>query len=899
MKTRVLPEMQTGALASGLHLAPVVVGPEGMTPRPLTSLVGREDAVEIVVDMLSQDRLVTLTGTGGVGKTRIAMEVARHAEAKHRRVVWTDVAPMGSADMLWTSLAARLGLVEAGDRSVEAGLHAILRDRDCLFVFDNCEHMLDDTACVVVALLTSPRVSVLLTSREALAVAGERVWRVPSLSRDNAVGPTGELTGVSPSVELFLQRARDVNQDLVLDVDAMQTIDAICDRLDGIPLAIELAAARCRHMSLEMILSALEDRFRLLAGGARTPIARHRTMRLSMDWSYQHLDPAEQRAIRTLAVFRTAFSLVAACAAITEVHGPDASPAAEVVGRLVDKSMVVFDTDRYRLLDTVRAYALDQADTNELTAGREAHANWFATWLAESVERLPLAEADAAIASAEPDVLAALEWSQTTPLRAASIVRSLGGFWYRRARIGDITTLGMDTLAAVRDIDRTAWAKTACQLAMAGVVAECLSFLDQDLPAAIEVAESSGFDVSVAVAANALAYAYQSWTWAATGLAAARRVGNPALITWSAAQRCIIGLATADPASAADAVEALARATPLGVSTDTQLAGITPAYVDLVAGRITRSGRRFAELIVLGEGLDPTIELTAAIGACLTGLLGEDDELAGLGRDVVRSATDAGRLAPHILAVLEWVGKRDNSPPPRDGLPRPFVALWRPVGALALVEASSCDDALAVLAAPPQDASPGSFLEVADAAVRASMAHIVDADDVDRSWHEVLAGALRGEYQVPAVDALEALAARSADSPCVAGRLLGAADQLRLDTGYRHRFRFQQDWVDRAAATADPASRAEGRELDWRTVADWALRSWGERRRPSTGWNSLTPTEHRVVGFVTAGLTNPQIAEQLLMSKSTVKTHLTHVFTKLDVRTRAELAARAAQHGFG
>jgi DNA-binding CsgD family transcriptional regulator len=128
---------------------------------------------------------------------------------------------------------------------------------------------------------------------------------------------------------------------------------------------------------------------------------------------------------------------------------------------------------------------------------------------------------------------------------------------------------------------------------------------------------------------------------------------------------------------------------------------------------------------------------------------------------------------------------------------------------------------------------------------------------------------------------------------------LGAADQLRLDTGYRHRFRFQQDWVDRAAARADPASRAEGRELDWRTVADWALRSWGERRRPSTGWNSLTPTEHRVVGFVTAGLTNPQIAEQLLMSKSTVKTHLTHVFTKLDVRTRAELAARAAQHGFG
>jgi DNA-binding CsgD family transcriptional regulator len=128
---------------------------------------------------------------------------------------------------------------------------------------------------------------------------------------------------------------------------------------------------------------------------------------------------------------------------------------------------------------------------------------------------------------------------------------------------------------------------------------------------------------------------------------------------------------------------------------------------------------------------------------------------------------------------------------------------------------------------------------------------------------------------------------------------LGAADQVRLETGYRHRFRFQQDWVDQAAAAADPQGRAEASQIDWRTVVESVLRRWGERHRPTIGWHSLTPAEHRVVELVTAGLTNRQIADRLLMSTSTVKTHLAHVFTKLDVRSRAELAARAAHHGFG
>jgi len=220
----------------------------------------------------------------------------------------------------------------------------------------------------------------------------------------------------------------------------------------------------------------------------------------------------------------------------------------------------------------------------------------------------------------------------------------------------------------------------------------------------------------------------------------------------------------------------------------------------------------------------------------------------------------------------------------------PFVALWRTVGALALIEASHLDDVDALLAMPPTETEPGSFLAVAEAAVRASIVQLGDADGVDHGWREVLAEAERNGYRMLVVDAFEALAARSTGEPRVAGRLLGAAEHLRDELGYRHRFDFQQAWVDAAAASAEPLSRAEGAQLDWRVVAEWVRRSWGDRHRPKIGWVSLTPTERRVVDLVTSGLTNPEIADQLLMSRSTVKTHLAHVFAKVGVRTRTELA---------
>jgi DNA-binding NarL/FixJ family response regulator len=221
----------------------------------------------------------------------------------------------------------------------------------------------------------------------------------------------------------------------------------------------------------------------------------------------------------------------------------------------------------------------------------------------------------------------------------------------------------------------------------------------------------------------------------------------------------------------------------------------------------------------------------------------------------------------------------------------PFQALWRAVGSLALVEAACPEQALQLLAQPPTDEVAGSYLAVAGSAVRASIAQLAGDHEVDRLWREVLSDATQYSYRALAVDALEALAARSVNEPRVAGRLLGSAEQLRATIGYRHRFTFQQEWVDLVGETADQTSRAESSTLDWRSVAEWVSRSWGDRHRPTFGWDSLTPTELRVIEFVATGLTNPQIADRLLMSRSTVKTHLAHTFAKLGVHTRTELAA--------
>jgi predicted ATPase len=255
-----------------------------------------------VQKLLSQSRLVTLTGAGGVGKTRLAVEVASQLAAEYADGVWyVDLAPITAPAVVPVTVARALGLPDQPGRSTMDMLLRFIRDRQVLAVLDNCEHLLDACAELVVALLSaSPGLTLLATSREPLGVAGEATWRVPSLSV------------ADEAVELFADRARLAQTGFTISDDNAAVVAEICQRLDGMPLAIELAAARVRALSLAEVLDSLHDRFRLLTGGARTAVRRQQTLRASVDWSHALLTEPEQVLFRRLAAFMGGFDLKAA-----------------------------------------------------------------------------------------------------------------------------------------------------------------------------------------------------------------------------------------------------------------------------------------------------------------------------------------------------------------------------------------------------------------------------------------------------------------------------------------------------------------------------------------------------------------------------------------------------------
>src|SRR3984957_5205213 len=245
-------------------------------PKSLTSFVGREAELTQIREILTGNRLVTLTGAGGAGKTRLAIQVAGQLSGEFDDGVWyVDLAPITDPELVSVTAARALGLPDQLGRSTMDTLTRFVADRQMLVVLDNCEHLLDASAALVNALLgAAPGLTLLTTSREPIGVPGEVSWRVPSLSL------------ADEAIELFIDRARRARPDFTLSADNAVAVGEICVRLDGLPLAIELAAARVRALSLAEILDSLHDRFRLLTGGARTAVRRQQTLRASVDWSH-------------------------------------------------------------------------------------------------------------------------------------------------------------------------------------------------------------------------------------------------------------------------------------------------------------------------------------------------------------------------------------------------------------------------------------------------------------------------------------------------------------------------------------------------------------------------------------------------------------------------------------
>ncbi len=346
----------------------------GNLPRQLTHFVGRLREIDDLKELITSESLITLTGVGGCGKTRLALKVASETTTTFPDGTWyVELAPLKHGDRVPSAVARTIGVREEPGRALTETIVEHLRAANALLILDNCEHLLRACGDLATELLQNcAHLKIVATSREALGVAGEAIWQVPSLSIPQTAERVSAVDALDfEAVQLFAERAKTAQRGFALD-DAMAPLVAgICRRLDGIPLAIELAASRARVLSLDQIHAKLDDRFRLLAGGGRTALERHRTLRATMEWSYKLLSPEEQEVLQQISVFAGSWTLDATVAVCG--NGMDEFEALDVLTHLVDKSLVqvddaVMDERRYRLLETVREFAHDELNRGDTTS---------------------------------------------------------------------------------------------------------------------------------------------------------------------------------------------------------------------------------------------------------------------------------------------------------------------------------------------------------------------------------------------------------------------------------------------------------------------------------------------------------------------------------------------------
>ncbi len=367
------PSVIFGVSAPTLDRRARVIG----APVPLTSFVGREREIDAMRSLLAATRLLTVTGAGGSGKTRLTLEIVSRDSAGPDGV-WVELAPVRDPALVAEAVLSALGARDQADAaSPMLRLADVIGDRPFLLVLDNCEHLVGACAELADTLLRRcGALRVVVTSREALGVTGETAWLIPPLT----LPATGAGCETSEAVQLFVERARAVLPSFALTSENRDAVAQICRRLDGLPLAVELAAARLRVLTPEQITDRLDDRFRLLKTGNRAALPRHQTLRAVIDWSYELLEPAEQLLLARLAVF-SGFTLEAAEAVCTG-EGIDPEDVLDLVSSLVEKSLVEMhelgDTARYRLLETVRQYGLDRLSEHGETEERQRrHAEFF------------------------------------------------------------------------------------------------------------------------------------------------------------------------------------------------------------------------------------------------------------------------------------------------------------------------------------------------------------------------------------------------------------------------------------------------------------------------------------------------------------------------------------------
>lgn len=427
-------------------------------PVQLTSFVGRKRLIEEIKESITSTRLLTLTGAGGVGKTRLAVKVAEELKGKYEDGVWyVELAAIANADLVLPTIAKTLGLREEPGTPLIQTILSHLKFKNILLLLDNCEHLLQTCAeFVEMALQSCPKIQFLATSRESLQIAGENVRQIPPLAIPESKATPSSIEALMEyeAAKLFVDRASTVARNFTVSSLNLKSISEICTRLDGIPLAIELAASRANMMPVERIAAHLKDRFDLLSKGSRTALPRHQTMRGAIDWSYELLSPPEQTLLRRLSVFLGGFIYESAELICS---GDDVEPEQflDLVSRLIDKSLILLEegrgeTERYRLLEPIREYALEKlVKSGEEKKLRARHLEYFLA-IAEETElnRTVLIKPEwfNRLESDHDNFGGALDWCLDNDVEKGFILASaLARFW----KVRGFMTEGRERLASL------------------------------------------------------------------------------------------------------------------------------------------------------------------------------------------------------------------------------------------------------------------------------------------------------------------------------------------------------------------------------------------------------------------------------------------------------------------
>lgn len=802
-------------------------------PAELSSFVGREQAIGEVQRLLGTTRLLTLTGTGGVGKTRLALRVAAGMATNYSDGVWlVDLAPQMDVALVPKTIASALHIYEQPGRALVDTLLDALYRRDLLVVLDNCEHLIQGCAELVELLLRAcPRLQVLATSRQALRIVGETVWWVPSLQLPDAASSlSAEQVADSEAVRLFLDRARAVLPGFALTDQTAAPITQLCRQLDGIPLAVELAAARLSALSVEQIAARLGDRFDLLTQGSRTALPRQQTLRGTLDWSHELLSEPERVLLRRLAVFAGGWTLESA-EAVCGGHGLSASNVLDLLAALVGKSLVVAEhhgkAARYRMLETVRQYA-----TEKLEAAGEAeqiyglHRDWCLALANEAAPHLYRAEQVRWLDRLEAEhhnIRVALAWSQARggrSLALGQLARALWWFWYLHGHFDE----GRNWLdAAARATDGSPL--QAGIMLGAGWLTYGLGELESAtnlLQESLALARTHHDWHTATLALSALAFTFRdrgqrhrSGPLLDECLVLAREIG----FQWGAA--FALYLLSAEATSRGDQLasadlggQSLTIFRELG-----ERLGLAYALHDF-GRRAFDQGDDGRAMEFYGEGLALSRELGNRRGICFA--------LDGLARGA-RRVGDLARAAALLGEAL---------------------LIWQELGNRRL-QAYTLAGLASLTLEQHEPARAGRLFGAAEAELEnlgASLSHMQRADVV---YQEAIA-----RVQIE-------LGATAASSAWASGRVMTLDEAIdeALVAPYR----------------PGPSTR----------------RQYSANNSLAT----LSPRERQVAALVTRGCSNREIAEALVIAPRTADTHVTHILDKLGLHSRAQVAAWVVAHG--